>query len=193
MKPIFRLMIISMSVAFFSVNAFSHDAKVDARHDDFLKLVQHFESTGEEGDLTPELSALIGAQGTLLVKGRDFTVPTKHGKEYRECGIVYSDAPDKHPLFSYLNRQIVTGTESESYWLRVSLDGQLVSASILHGKYDHAGKAITGSGTSKTLDIKSRAVQKAYREEMAYWINWLNREPAPTVVAGSTSTSPSKQ
>jgi hypothetical protein len=155
---------------------------VKESNNDFKQLIDVLSRIGEEGNFSEYLSPAIGLVGTVPVKGIDFTTPTSTGKIYKECSIVY--APDsttggKRPLCVYINKKIVTGHESESYWYRIDLQGRLEKVSLLQGKYDDSGKPIQGSGVSIQKDISSSDIQKQFKTEFRYWTKeWLKQQKA---------------
>ena len=151
---------------------------------DFARLFEMLMKTGEDDHLKVHLSQLVGLTGTPPVKGRDFTLPRGKGKEYRECSIVFVDDSGngrslgaKRPLCVYIDRQIVSGHDSESYWYRMNLEGKLEKVTLLSSKYDDEGKPIPESGVIIEKDIDTPEMQKAFKAELAYWTkDWLKKE-----------------
>lgn len=207
MKNVIFAIVLSMTAAIPLVNASAEDLpignqsspkatlknSVKERASDLSRLIELLLKTGEDDQLTENLSPVIGLTGTPRTKGRDFTLPRPHGKERRECSIVFSDESqdatpgEKRPSCLYIQHKIVSGHDGESHYYRLNLEGKLEKASVLQYKYDDDGKPIAGSGVTVDKDITSPAIQKAFKAEYAYWTKeWVKAEKKTQARAAAT-------
>ena len=210
MKRILSAIILSMMAAILLVNASAQDLpssnqpaqkaalkdSVKQTSSDLSKLIDLLMKTGEDDELPGTLSPVIGLTGARRVKGRDFILPRFNGKERRECTIVFSDdskntvSKDNRPSCLYIQHKIISGHDGESLYYRLSVDGKLEHALVSHSKYDDNGKVIAGSATDSEKDIHSPAVQKAFKEELAYWTKeWLKKEQKELAKAKASAAS----
>ena len=160
------------------------------------RLIDVLMKTGDDDQMGP-LTKLIGLTGNPPTKGRDFTLPRPSGEERRECTIVFADdsetdhpSGEKRPACLYIQHRITSGHDDESSYYRLSLDGKLEHASVLHGKRNENGKPVIGSGIDVEKDIDSPDVQKAFKAELAYWTkDWLKKEQKIIARAKTASAS----
>ena len=66
----------------------------------------------------------------------------------------------------------------ESYLFRVSLNGKLEKAVVIHGKRDEQGNSIKGSGVTTEKDINSPEIQERFQHELDLWLKktYLKKE-----------------
>ena len=64
---------------------------------------------------------------------------------------------------------------SESYHYKVGLDGKLLAAVQLSGKYNN-GKPVRGSGVKTDLDINSPEVQSSFKKELDFWLSVMYKK-----------------
>lgn len=89
-----------------------------------------------------------------------------------------SDTPSTEPAGLALHSSYDWPGNSESYWFRVSIGGELERAVTIHGKRDEQGKSIKGSGTTAEKDIDSPEIKRRFRHEMDLWLKraYLKKE-----------------
>ena len=169
---------------------------VKERSNGLSRLIKFLMRTGEDDQLTENLSSLIGLTGSPRIKGHELTLPRANGKERRECTIVFSDQAEnatseaQRPSCLYIQHKTVSGHDSEALYYRFSVDGKLEYAAANHAKYDDDGKIIAGSGVFAEKDVNSPAVQKAFKAEIAYWTKeWLKKEEKELAKAKASAAS----
>lgn len=94
------------------------------------------------------------------------------------------------PVCVLLAAQERAGLATEARFYRMDNAGRLVRADIISGRYDAEGKPVPNSAHSQPLDIKKRAVQRAYRHELAFWLKGKYRKhPGDVLNRPRTSTT----
>lgn len=198
---IYSMALASIVVVLPLVNARASDKKslYHPPKKEFSALIEQLSRSGEEARLGEGLSSLIGMTGTPPVKGKDFTAKHLGGQKYRECSIVYrevlkenSNQLEKQPVLLYINKASDEGRAGTSYWLRLSLNGELEKSSLLLLKFDEKGNAIPGAGVTVEKDIASPEIQKVFKDEWKYWADWMKKEQKKAAAGKAKDSTPKK-